>query len=338
MSVPVYDTFLFSERHEADMLLSKLNIEQGVVDQWIAVENAYTIKGARKSLELTDLLQEDSRFEPFLDRLHVISLATNFAAQYVISGRERAGRTLRRVLASRHAGSRGALVSYAEAPFFHAEAGQRDAALDRILELARGADALICVSDVDEMVDGSRSDRRDVVARSIRSGAGVVHLDRRRFAYDFDNMVLGSFRSVPCVRASALRAGRATLGRVRLDPQGVVASPAPVVFEYSYCYGADGLRRKLETFTHLDPGSSVVDQALCYNHQLKLLAPGVTPHYSYWHEQVDPEEAGHPTFVLDHLSDLRTGAVNPDYRSARRDRWPFEFGASATATSTWSSE
>lgn len=325
-AVPVLDTFLFSERHEADILLAKLHVEQDVVDRWIAVENAFTIKGAPKPVELQQLLDTDPRFAPFLDRLDVITIATNFPALHRFSRGERARRTARAALSSRHAGSKAALVAYAEAPYFFAEAGQRDAALPRVLEIAAGGEALVCVSDVDEIVDGSRPDRRDVIARATQHTAAVVHLDRRRFAYDIDNLVLGGFRSVPAVKASALRAGRVTLGRVRLDPGGVILSPLPVAFEYSYCYGAEGLRRKLETFTHVDPGGSVVDQALRYNHQLKILPPGTTPSPAYWHEKVDERAADHPPYVLEHLASLSTGAVDPDYPARRRERFPHLFG------------
>lgn len=326
MTPTVIDTFLFSEPHEADILLAKLSVEQDLVDRWVAVENAYTIKGEWKGVGLQALLVDDRRFDPFLDRLDVVSIETDFTSGFRPTKAEQARRRARSVLSHVHAGSAGALRAYAERPYFYAEAAQRDAALPYVLEAAAGTDALVCVSDVDEMVDGSDPGRRDVVRRAITADTPVVHLDRRRFAYDFDNVVLGGFRSVPAVRTSALLSGRASLGQVRLVPQGVVAGPMPVAFEYSYCYGAEGLRRKLATFTHLDPGGGVVDQALMFNHQLKLAAPGAIPHYSYWHEQVPPEVAGHPLYILENMDRLRTGAVNPDYRQARRRAFPQVFG------------
>lgn len=325
MPVPVIDTFLFSEVHEADILLAKLHIEQDLVDRWVAVENAFTIKGQPKPVGLDALLKEDVRFAPFLDRVEVVTIAENFPEQFRLSASERRRRAVRHALARVHGGSRSALVAYAEAPYFFAEAKQRDAALERVLDAAGGKDALVCVSDVDEILDGSDARRRHVVAQAQRADAAVVHLDRRRFAYDIDNMVLGGFRSVPAVRASALARGLISLGRARLDPQGVVASPEPVAFEYSYCYGLEGLRRKLETFTHLDPGASVVDRALEYNHQLKIVPVTAVPHFAYWHEKVDPEAAGHPAYILDHFEELRTGAVNPDYAMARRRAFPHVF-------------
>lgn len=319
------DTFLFSEVHEADILLAKLHIEQGVVDRWIAVENAFTIKGRPKPVELQDLLSSDPRFAPFLDRLDVVTIAENFPEQFQLSRAERRRRAVRQGLSRVHGGSRTALVAYAEAPYFFAEAKQRDAALERVLDAADGDDVLVCVSDVDEILDGSDARRRHVVAQALRTDAAVVHFDRRRFAYDIDNMVLGGFRSIPAVRTSALARGVVSLGRVRLDPQGVVVSPEPIAFEYSYCYGLEGLRRKLETFTHLDPGASVVDRALEFNHQLKIVPAMSVPHFTYWHEQVEPEAAGHPAYILEHFDELRTDAVNPDYASARRRAFPYVF-------------
>ena len=321
----IIDTFLFSEAYEANILLAKLHIESDVVELWVAVENAYTIKGDPKPLTLEALLRGDARFAPFLNRLVVVAISENFPAQYQRTSRERRARAVRRMLAPAHAGSRAALVTHAEAPYFYAEAEQRNAAVPYVLEAARGRDMLVCVSDVDEMVDGSDPRRRSILAASCSSDAAVVHLDRRRFAYDVDNMVLGGFRSVPAIRTSLLSSRPGLLGRARLDPEGVVASPTPVAFEYSYCYGAGGLRRKLETFTHLDPGESIVDRALEYNHQLKLIPTNARPHFSYWHEKIDPEAAGHPSYILDHFDELTTGAVNPDYPAARRRAFPHVF-------------
>jgi hypothetical protein len=75
----------------------------------------------------------------------------------------------------------------------------------------------------------------------------------------------------------------------------------------------------------LDPGESIVDRALEYNHQLKLFPANVRPHFSFWHEKVDPEVAGHPSYILGHFDELTTGAVNPDYPAARRRAFPHVF-------------
>ena len=88
-AVRVFDTFQFSEPHEASVLLAKLHIESELVEKWIVVENDYSIKGGWKGRHLESVLASDPRFEMFRDRIVLISLSEDFAASYRYPAAER---------------------------------------------------------------------------------------------------------------------------------------------------------------------------------------------------------------------------------------------------------
>lgn len=309
---PIVDTFLFSEAHEAELLLAKLHVEEDLVTHWIAVENAYDTKGVWKGTCLGAVL-EDDRFAPFLDRLTVLTLEERFHDRYKPSTRDRVEFMVRRAM-----GSSAALRGFEERPYFFAERKQREAANEATLDLSGGTGWVI-ISDVDEMVDGSSSYRRGLIERAT-SMANVLHLPRRRFVYDFDNVSVAPFRYVPMVRIESL--GESPLGTFRLTPEGVPSCLEPLVFEYSYCYERRAIERKLVTFTHVDPGVQVVERALECNHA-PVTESSMKNHH--WYETIDTEEAEHPTYISEHMSELKTGVVNPEYRLARVRRYPSLF-------------
>lgn len=315
----LFDAFLFSESHEADLLLAKLTIEAEMVSRWFAVENAYTIKGEPKPLTLERIMETDERFVPFRDRVSVISISENFVEAHRRSFQDWT-RFLTRVgirPRSRSELRRG----FREQPFFFSEWEQRRAAVPAILDAAGGA-GWVLVSDVDEFLDVSQPSRRATVAEGMKeTGATKLLLPRLRYAYDIDNLSSGTFRTVPLLRIAGVASGHTDLGTARVVSDGFVNSGSPLVFEYSYCYSRAHIRRKLETFTHEDPGTDVADRALRCNHSPKEPSRSrIDP--VHWYEQVELREDLHPEYVLEHASELRTGVVNPEYREARRRYYP----------------
>ena len=314
---PLIDTFLFSEHFELEVLLAKLHVESEVVDHWIAVQNRYTTKGEPKNAQLAELVRSDTRFHRFLDRLTIITLDQAYAADYKPSVRNRLAELAYGLLRSNK------VKNYREHKYFFAERAQRDAASAAAIEIA-GRYGSIMVSDVDEMLDGSTPLRRDILRRAVDSGAAVIHLPRRRFVFDYDNVSMARYRHVPLVAASALRSGTFTLGGLRQSPFGIPATPEPIVFEYSYCYTRVAIERKLSTFAHLHPGDEAIGRALRCNHALTVKAADRMRNV-WWYETIDVEEARHPSYIADNLQRLRTGAVNPDYRRARQLEYPSLF-------------
>src|SRR5215468_11148092 len=74
----IVDTFLFSEPHEKEVLLVKLNLEARHVTEWVLVENEFTHQSEPKGLFARELIDGDRRFDPFKDRLTIISGAHRF--------------------------------------------------------------------------------------------------------------------------------------------------------------------------------------------------------------------------------------------------------------------
>ena len=69
----IVDTFLFSEPHEKEVLLIKLNLGAHYVAEWVLVENEYTHQSEFKGLFAQQMIDGDPRFDPFKDRLRIIS-------------------------------------------------------------------------------------------------------------------------------------------------------------------------------------------------------------------------------------------------------------------------
>jgi hypothetical protein len=316
----LFDAFLFAEPHETELLLAKLHVESELIDAWVVVENAYTQKGERKDTHLHDVLK-DPRFDPFRDRLHVVTLDRNFRAEFRRSTRERLALAIRMAAPGYDATMYRA--HYDEAPNWYAERFQRDAALPVLRELG-GGEGWVFATDCDEMIDGSNPARRDAIVRAIRSGAPSVSLRRQRFNYDFDNYC-PAMRSVQAASIRYLDEQQLGIFHTRTRMGGMGAGPEPCVYEYSYCFSREFIVRKLETFPHLDPGRQVLEAALECNHATFGGRPTwIDP--SLWYDRLPIEQSGAPTYILENFERLRTGVVNSDYAQARRRRYPELFG------------
>jgi hypothetical protein len=322
----LFSTFLFSEAFELEVLLAKLHSESPIVERWVAVENTYTFKGATKPAGLAAHLAGDPRFEPFRERIIVVSLAQDLTAGFRYSAGERLELAARLALP----GSDRWLArrQFAELRYFHAERRQRDAALAPLLEIS-GRRGWVVVTDVDEMLDGTHPVRVDAVVDGTRSGADVLALPRRRFVFDIDNEAVPRVRHVPLVALSALTGSDASLDRLRKSLFGVVPGPEHLVYEYSSCYSLEHITRKVAGYAHLGPGPDALGRSFECNHVPLPRAPTrLVP--EDWYHRVDPESVGAPRYVLEHLEELRTGLVNPEYREARRRCYPRLFGHGTT--------
>jgi hypothetical protein len=307
----IFGVFLFSEPHEADVMLAKLHVERDLVTSWVAVENAYTQKGEWKGNHLRSLLAEDERFAPFRDRLTVISLERQFVSEFKASTRDRIGKVARQVLRSS-----AALRAYKEMPFHYAAMSQREAATEPVRDLAAG-NGWVIVTDIDEMVDGSTVHRRETLEKAM-SSAKVLHLPRRRFVYDFDNVSMAQFRHVPMIHITALK-GSMRLFDLRQSQIGVPTGLEPLAYEYSYCFSREVIARKLATFSHVDADSGAIDRALECNHG--IVAEGLPKDY-HWYEKMSAEQAEHPTYVAERMDSLKTNVVAHDYHVARARTYP----------------
>src|SRR5690349_6138417 len=122
----IVDSFLFSEPYEKELLLLKLQLEVNGIDEWVILENAYTLQGEKKGFHARKVLESDERFLPYLSKITIIEkeYETKYLPRHVM------------------------LDQFS----FQAEHTQRDFAYDYFMDRYNEEDWII-ISDVDEMMD-----------------------------------------------------------------------------------------------------------------------------------------------------------------------------------------
>lgn len=306
MSSPrIFDTFLYSEPFEKDLLLAKLTVESAGIAHWIIIENAYTFQGEFKGNHLTNVLHSDDRFQPFRDRIRVISCDIQFPPIDPTKDPDEQG--------------------------IRAEHQQRQQAYEALKELCLPGDWVI-VSDTDEIVDCSCPSRMELLHDRIRRcRAGLLPLPRIRYWYDFDNF-WPMRRSTPIVASDRLFRSSDTLGSYRLQTIGLPTRwPHEIVFEYSFCFPRDAIIRKYDTFTHPGFELSEIENAIRCNRtpvaERQRLA--ISLDESFWLRPVTLNERNSPQYVREHLSELKTNIVPNDFEENRRESFPELFGTAA---------
>ncbi|WP_426574289.1 hypothetical protein [Aquihabitans sp. McL0605] len=307
LAVRLVDTFPFSEPYEADLLLLKLEAEDGLVDRWIIVENSYTFQGAYKGLHAADLIAGDDRFAPYRDRIQVITAD-------------------RPLTPPDHGGGR-------DTDAFEHERWQRDLAMADVLAL--DDDTWVFCSDTDEHLDGRDDRRRAALDTLLTNGDTIVDIPFIRYWYDIDNRyepILGC----AAVRVGHLRAGT-TVGAVRQgrNLQLPSASDADVIgFEYSSCLPTDEVMRKLDTQAHAGYSRDDLLAALRCNRRPASAAWGDrvrrTPHWFFDRVELTPWNS--PASIRDDPDRLRTGIVDPAYEANRRSEHPELYGVRGVLT------
>ena len=301
----IVDTFPFSEPHEVDLLLLKLRLEAPVVDAWVIVENSWSFQGEDKGLFADALIAGDDRFSPYRDRISVVT-----AQRPVIRFDE---------------------PELAELAAFEVERWQRDLATERIRELARQegwdpSSTWVLITDVDEMLDGTDPSRVEALGRLLGEGGGVVRIPTRRYWFDFDNQ-FAPLMGIPIVQLADLDSEERSLGEVRRAGSGLLTTSTEqvVAFEYTSCYPAESIFRKLSTQSHTGYSRADLDDALSCNHRPIASARGMRLRDSDLDllERVELDAANSPAHVREHLAELRTGNVRAGYRERRARAHPW---------------
>ncbi len=313
----IFVALQFSEPHEVDLLVAKLTIEAPLVEGWVIVENTFTHKGQPKEAHLERLLESEPRLASFRDRITLVSLAKDFRREFRYSPLHRS--KLAAKLALPNYSNDDARAHFQELPNLHAERRQRDAALGPLFDVS-GGEGWVVVTDADEFLDCSTGMRRDRLVAALRTGAYGLRLRRQRFDYDIDNLC-PAIRFVGCVSIRHLRESGIGLQQVRISHDGLITTPEPFVYEYSFCLPRSAIARKLATYIHVDSEDSI-DRSLECNHGFFGATVPQAIVGEYWYERVDLEAVGAPEYVTANAASLRTGNVNPDYASARRERYP----------------
>jgi len=295
----IVDTFLFSEPHEKEVLLIKLNLEARHVAEWVLVENEYTHQSEYKGLSAREMIERDPRFDPFRDRLTVISGAHRFPPV------DRAGDIDEQGLA--------------------ADRAQRELARDYLLDTCDDETWLL-VSDTDEALDVSSDAHYDYLRRRVTElGAPVVPLPRTRYWYDVDNLWLDR-RATTMVRVGEYRSHDAGLGHYRQEwTMRPLPWPKTLVYEYSYCYGREDIDRKFQSFAHAVYSPDDIAQSIACNHipvsTIRERKPDLRSHLS-WFKKVKIGTRNSPDYVVRNQDRLRTGVIPAGYEANRRKTYP----------------
>ena len=285
------------------------------------VEGAYTFRGHRRSLLLKNILENDIRFEPYLTRMHVIENNVDIVSDFRFSKkfivRKSIELLVRKFFKLHYEPQKRSLY---EMKFFYAEKKLRDTALLRIFELSKEGIKWVFVSDVDEILNVEHSDIHDAVIELLNSEDLFVLLYRRKFVFDFDNLD-GQQRFTPLVNINLIKHMEIpSLSEFRHRFDGVIQTELPYVIEYSYCFSAEAIIRKLNSFPHVSPPADFIRLAMKVNST--FLYPDSDRREVRWLNKVDISKYQVPKYVQQNLRAIKTNNVDANYKQNRKDEFP----------------
>lgn len=290
------DTFLFSEAYEKEILLLKLILEDSLIDEWVLVESDVTFRGDYKGLAARQLVEEDARFAPFRSRLTIIEQVGRLADGPAGYGTFYENEELSRELAGKHV-----MAKYPD-------------------------DTWVFISDVDEMLDATDSLRRETFLNKLQDPLATYYCSHNRFWYDFDNYCSWKGVRTPVLSVKAVRTGHSNF---RCRSRGVCwrkdieSDPVALFFEYTFCFPAEAMWRKLNSFIHDGYTREELGEALRLNTWVKSGARGERigeRGKEDWFERVRLTPENSPQYVRDNLGQFRIGAVSGDYQMHRDSR------------------
>lgn len=190
----IVDSFLFSEPYEKELLLLKLMLEDEGVDEWLLLENAYSLQGDYTGVHAQKIVENDARFNKYKHKLTIISKEekTEFLPKHKFLDH----------------------ISY------KAECWQRQLAYDPFMEKYSDED-WIMVSDVDEMIDFTDAERKAELLKELKNSKdGLLKFPTKRYWYDFDNEYKNIISNVMCTKKHLAQSGK-TLFEIRVDNRRV---------------------------------------------------------------------------------------------------------------------
>jgi hypothetical protein len=294
------DTMLFSEEYEKDLLLLKLKLSNDCIDEFIICENAYSHQGDYKGHNAKAIVENDARFEPYGHKITVIEGNKQFT---VIDK-----------------------TKMQDDIAFICENWQRGQAKDYFLNKYSDEDWLI-LHDVDEMFDFTDEKRKaDFFENLQKATEGFLVAPRLRYWYDFDNKFSLLYGSPLCTKDYIKKHNHQTLSQIRteistLPLDGWKTIPA---FEYSSCFDANHILRKLQTTAHTGISHQDLKQALRCNHRTihGFRKERLRPTKKYFFETIELNEENSPRYVRDNLQLLKTHNIDKNYEANRREDYP----------------
>lgn len=315
----IYSVFLYSDPSEYELLVAKVSTEQKYVESWIIVESNHSFKGRKKEFTLTQRISADSRLSSYRDQIHIIENRENFLETVEDLFKARALHALegqsRKILNQNY---KFYERKHREKKFFKVERMTRDLAIDLLLEISKGRGwAFIC--DVDEILTIPKHE----IGRwheVLSSGEKFLRFRRFRYVFDFDNLD-GQFRTCPLVDISLLRDKKAyRISEFRERQDGIFHERFLKIVEFSYCLSLDGIKIKLNDFSHVAPPNSEIEKALLLNHSLRY--PDDPETNVNWLRKVSVVTETHPEYIVEFQETLMTGVINKNYLNERKLWYP----------------
>lgn len=297
--VKIVDSFLFSEVFEKELLLLKFILEDPHISEWILLENAYSFQGEYKGLHAKNLLQSDDRFFPYINRITIIE------------------KELQPELLNKE------LVQDEKA--FKVEFWQRDLAHDYFIN-RYGDNDWIIISDVDEALDFTDEIRcNELFDRMQNDEQGVLHVCTKRYWFDFDNEYKILYGIPMCTKKYLLENNK-KLHDVRFEFHADLKMEWNNIigFEYSSCFDADNIFRKLETGSHMGFSKENLTKALFCNHRVisEKRKRTLKPTDKFMLDTIVLDDRNSPKYVRDNLAKLKTYNIDTNYVANRMKAYP----------------
>jgi hypothetical protein len=311
---------MFSDIEEIDLMYIKILAESSLVKEWVIVEGAYTFRGHSRPLILKNILENDIRFKPYLTRIHVIENKVNIVSEFKFSKKFIVRKSIellaRKFLKLHYEPQKRTLY---EMKYFYAEKKLRDTALFKIFELSKEEIEWVFVSDVDEILNVEHANIYDAVIELLNSEDLFILLYRKKFVFDFDNLD-GQQRFTPLVNINLIKQMRIpSLSEFRHRFDGVIQTDLPYVIEYSYCFSAEAIIRKLNSFPHVSPPADFIQLAMKVNST--FLYPDSNRREVRWLNKIDISKYQVPKYVLQNLKVIKTNNVDANYKQNRKDEF-----------------
>lgn len=295
----IVDAFLFSEEYEKDLLLLKMILSERHVTEWLICENAYSHQGDYTGLVAKKLIDTDERFAPYRSRITVIEASRQF--QVIDKSKVQ------------------------DDIAFICENWQRGLAYEYFVNNYSDEDWL-ALNDVDEMLDFTNEKKNEEFFTKLNAAknTGVLQVPRVRYWFDFDNRFMRDALSVLCTKAYLVANNHRTLSAIR--KHYLLGSPKGwehiIVFEYSSCFDISHIIRKLETTAHTGLQRETLLQALRCNHRPVLVKKRIKPTANFFFETVELNEHNSPSYVRQHLSQLKVHNIDKNYKENRKHDYP----------------
>lgn len=285
----LYDTFLFSEPHESNLLYLKFVLGDSLVDKWIIQENHYTLQGEPKDVHAQKIIESEERFAPYRNKV-LYATANN----PIVNGKDENHNFLR-------------------------EKVQRTFCLDLTLQFENPSTYFI-VSDVDEMFDFTDENRKQRFIETCNNCVDFTFwIQRMRYWYDYDNRCYLDDIHIPVVPVRALSKDTLAMCRHYKDYDRCFGGlENPIAFEYSYVFKTiEDLYRKKQTYAHTGFTLESLEEGLKLNAWPRPKERGERrgPHDFFETVELTPENS--PLYVRENLETLKTNTVDKSYKENR---------------------